>query len=41
MKVDVFWFFASCSLVKFADVSDVLAAFVTNEFPIDGGSKQL
>jgi hypothetical protein len=38
LKIAVFWIVAPCSLVKFTDVSGVLAASIT---PDDGGSKHI
>jgi hypothetical protein len=36
MKMAVFWVVASCSLAKFTDVSEVLAAsIITSEMPVN------
>jgi hypothetical protein len=40
-KMAVFWVIEQCSLVKFINVSDVLAASTITHRPDDGGSKDL
>jgi hypothetical protein len=41
MKMAVFWVVAPCSLVKFTEVSEVLAASIFRAISDDGGSKDL